>query len=104
MIVQTYKVSTINGEAILYDAGLEISDNLAKFYLCTKQGKPTAKWVAFPIDNIIRLETWIEGEDFDKNEEGGLVINNEQFISFSKTVEAYDEYLNQDDEDFDPDS
>jgi hypothetical protein len=102
MIVQTYKISTINGEDILYDAHLEISDGLANFYLCTKQGKRTTKWIAFPIDNIIKLETWIEGKDFDKNKEGALVINNEQFISFSKTVEAYDEYLNQDDEDFDP--
>ena len=98
MILQSYRISTLEGTENIYDAKLRLEFNVFKFELY-KDGKKTGKLIVIPTENVYRLET------IDKDEQvsdGSIIISNEKFLQYSKTVEAYDAYLNGDDDFFDP--
>ena len=98
MKIRSYKVSTIDGDENIYGASLTIVSGVMRFSLY-RGGRLNGKEIIFPLDSVYRVETINKEQQVS---DGAQIVSNREFKQFSQTVEAYDAYLNGDDDFFDP--
>ena len=99
MNLESYRVSTTEGEECIYDCIFTLAFNVFKFKLY-RNGKFRGKMIIIPSENVYRLETINKEEQVS---DGPIIISNSKFMQYSRTVEAYDACLNNnEDDDYDP--
>ena len=96
MKLNSYRISTIEGEETIYDADLSIISDLLRLRLY-RNDKFTGKEFMYPFSSVYKIET-INKEN--QVSDGAIIISNDNFKQFSRAIEAYDDYLKGDNDDF----
>lgn len=95
--LQNYRVTSMDGEEQIYDAVMSFNDHMVIFNI-SRNGK-FYKSIIYGASNIVKIETLTHPND--GSDEGAIIVPHRQFKEFSMSVEAYDRYINQED-DYDP--